>query len=158
MINRMKTRNSLLVLFLLCSTLCFAQDKLFEKYADKDNVTSVYISKSMFQMMPDNMRAGGLDLGNLKGKIHNLQILTSENKEVKEQMKADFDAVVGKDYELLMKVKSDDTRASFFVKQKGEKISELIMLTDDEEDYVVMRLTGDFTIQDIRQIAEEVEK
>lgn len=158
MINRMKTRNSLLVLFLLCSTLCFAQDKLFEKYADKDNVTSVYISKSMFQMMPDNMQAGGLDLGNLKGKIHNLQILTSENKEVKEQMKADFDAVVGKDHELLMKVKSDDTRASFFVKQKGEKISELIMLTDDEEDYVVMRLTGDFTIQDIRQIAEEVEK
>lgn len=158
MINRMKTRNSLLVLFLLCSTLCFAQDKLFEKYADKDNVTSVYISKSMFQMMPDNMRAGGLDLGNLKGKIYNLQILTSENKEVKEQMKADFDAVVGKDHELLMKVKSDDTRASFFVKQKGEKISELIMLTDDEEDYVVMRLTGDFTIQDIRQIAEEVEK
>lgn len=158
MINRMKTRNSLLVLFLLCSTLCFAQDKLFEKYADKDNVTSVYISKSMFQMMPDNMRAGGLDLRNLKGKIHNLQILTSENKEVKEQMKADFDAVVGKDHELLMKVKSDDTRASFFVKQKGEKISELIMLTDDEEDYVVMRLTGDFTIQDIRQIAEEVEK
>ena len=154
----MKTRNSLLVLFFLCSTLCFAQDKLFEKYADKDNVTSVYISKSMFQMMPDNMRAGGLDLGNLKGKIHNLQILTSENKEVKEQMKADFDAVVGKDHELLMKVKSDDTRASFFVKQKGEKISELIMLTDDEEDYVVMRLTGDFTIQDIRQIAEEVEK
>ena len=73
-------------------------------------------------------------------------------------MKADFDAVVGKDHELLMKVKSDDTRASFFVKQKGEKISELIMLTDDEEDYVVMRLTGDFTIQDIRQIAEEVEK
>ena len=158
MINRMKTRNSLLVLFLLCSTLCFAQDKLFEKYADKDNVTSVYISKSMFQMMPDNMRAGGLDLGNLKGKIHNLQILTSENKDVKEQMKADFDAVVGKDHELLMKVKSDDTRASFFVKQKGEKISELIMLTDEEEDYVVMRLTGDFTIQDIRQIAEEVEK
>lgn len=154
----MKTRNSLLVLFFLCSTLCFAQDKLFEKYADKDNVTSVYISKSMFQMMPDNMRAGGLDLGNLKGKIHNLQILTSENKEVKEQMKADFDAVVGKDHELLMKVKSDDTRASFFVKQKGEKISELIMLTDDEGDYVVMRLTGDFTIQDIRQIAEEMEK
>ena len=57
-----------------------------------------------------------------------------------------------------MKVKSDDTRASFFVKQKGEKISELIMLTDSKEDYVVMRLTGDFTLQDIRQIAEEVEK
>ena len=158
MMNRMKTRNSLLVLFLLCSSFCFAQDRLFEKYADQDNVTSVYISKSMFQMMPDDMRTGGLDLGNLKGKINNLQILTSEKQEVKEQMKADFNTVVGKEYELLMKVKSDDTRASFFVKQKGEKISELIMLTDSKEDYVVMRLTGDFTLQDIRQIAEEVEK
>ena len=132
MMNRMKTRNSLLVLFLLCSSFCFAQDRLFEKYADQDNVTSVYISKSMFQMMPDDMRTGGLDLGNLKGKINNLQILT--------------------------KVKSDDTRASFFVKQKGEKISELIMLTDSKEDYIVMRLTGDFTLQDIRQIAQEMEK
>lgn len=158
MMNRMKIRNSLLVLFLLCSSLCFAQDRLFEKYADQDNVTSVYISKSMFQMMPDDMRTGGLELGNLKGKINNLQILTSEKQEVKEQMKADFNTVVGKEHELLMKVKSDDTHASFFVKQKGEKISELIMLTDSKEDYIVMRLTGDFTLQDIRQIAQEMEK
>ena len=51
-----------------------------------------------------------------------------------------------------------NTNGMLIDKQKGEKISELIMLTDDEEDYVVMRLTGDFTIQDIRQIADEVEK
>ena len=46
----MKLKNIFLILFLCCTSLCFAQDKLFEKYADMDNVTSVFISKKMFDM------------------------------------------------------------------------------------------------------------
>lgn len=30
----MKLKNTFLILFLCCTSLCFAQDKLFEKYAD----------------------------------------------------------------------------------------------------------------------------
>ena len=30
----MKSKNTFLILFLCCTSLCFAQDKLFEKYAD----------------------------------------------------------------------------------------------------------------------------
>ena len=48
----MKTKNILLILFLCCTSICFAQNKLFDKYSEMDNVTSVYISKAMFQMMP----------------------------------------------------------------------------------------------------------
>ena len=48
----MKTKNILLILFLCCTSICFAQNKLFDKYSEIDNVTSVYISKAMFQMMP----------------------------------------------------------------------------------------------------------
>jgi len=64
----MKLKNIFLILFLCCTSLCFAQDKLFEKYADMDNVTSVFISKKMFDMIP-NVESGGLNLMNLKGKI-----------------------------------------------------------------------------------------
>ena len=70
----MKLKNIFLILFLCCTSLCFAQDKLFEKYADMDNVTSVFISKKMFDMIP-NVESGGLNLMNLKGKINNLQIV-----------------------------------------------------------------------------------
>ena len=49
----MKLKNIFLILFLCCTSLCFAQDKLFEKYADMDNVTSVFISKKMFDMIPN---------------------------------------------------------------------------------------------------------
>ena len=55
----MKLKNIFLILFLCCTSLCFAQDKLFEKYADMDNVTSVFISKKMFDMIP-NVESGGL--------------------------------------------------------------------------------------------------
>ena len=49
----MKTKNILLILFLCCTSICFAQSKLFDKYSEMDTVTSVYISKAMFQMIPD---------------------------------------------------------------------------------------------------------
>ena len=151
----MNARTILFVLFLFCSTWAYAQDNLFEKYSNMDNVTSVYISKSMFQLMPDGVQAGGVDFSDLKGKIDHLQILTSENRAVSKQMQADFEGMV-KGYELLMKVKSDDTRASFFVKQKGERINDMVMLTDEEDEFVVIRLVGDFTVQDIQQIANAV--
>ena len=46
------------ILLLCCVNICFAQNKLFDKYADMDDVTSVYISKKMFQMMPVMETAG----------------------------------------------------------------------------------------------------
>lgn len=80
----MKTKNILLILFLCCTSICFAQNKLFDKYSEMDNVTSVYISKAMFQMMP-KIETNGLNLMNLKGKIEGLQVLTTENNSIKEK-------------------------------------------------------------------------
>ena len=51
MINTMRLKQLYTILLLCCVNICFAQNKLFDKYADMDDVTSVYISKKMFQMM-----------------------------------------------------------------------------------------------------------
>ncbi|MBP3519499.1 MAG: DUF4252 domain-containing protein [Parabacteroides sp.] len=149
----MKSKNIFLILFLFCTSLCFAQDNLFEKYADMDNVTSVFISKKMFDLMPD-IESGGLDLVNLKGKINNLQIVTSDKREVRDQMRKEFSTLISKSHEELMRVKDDDTRASFYITQQGDLINEMIMLADTDSDYVVIRLTGRFTLQDIQDVAK----
>lgn len=153
----MKTKNILLLLFLCCTSICFAQNKLFDKYSEMDNVTSVFISKAMFQMMP-NFETNGLNLMNLKGKIEGLQILTTENNSIKETMRNDFKNLIGKDHEELMKVKDGKTRATFYVKQKGDLISELIMLADTDKSFNVIRLSGNFTLQDIQEITKEMNK
>lgn len=153
----MKTKNILLILFLCCTSICFAQNKLFDKYSEMDNVTSVYISKAMFQMIPD-MKTNGLNLTNLKGKIEGLQILTTQNNSIKETMRNDFESLIGKNHEELMRVKDGKTRATFYVKQKGDLISELIMLANTDNSFNVIQLLGNFTLQDIQEITKEMNK
>lgn len=151
----MKYKNIFLILFLCCTSLCFAQDKLFDKYADMDNVTSVFISKKMFDMMP-NIESGGLNLMNLKGKINNLQVLTSENRDIQDQMRREFSGLISKSHEELMRVKDNNTKAAFYIEQNGELINEMIMLADTDSNYVVIRLTGKFTLQDIQDVAKSI--
>lgn len=155
--KKMKTKYIYILLFLLCTSFCFAQNKLFDKYVDMDNVTSVYISKAMFQMMP-TMEAGGLNLMNLKGKIESLQILSTQNSTVKEQMKKEFSDLINDKYEELMRVKDQGTKATFYIKKKGDQISELIMLADTGSEFSVIQLLGNFSLKDIQSIATEVNK
>ena len=138
--------------------VCFAQNKLFDKYADMDDVTSVYISKKMFQMMPV-METAGLNLANLKGKIESLQILTTQKADLRERMRGELKALIGKDHEELMRVKDGKTKANFYVKQQGELIQELIMIADmDDGGFSVMQLLGRFTLQDVQEITSEINK
>lgn len=154
----MKSKNIFLILFLCCTSLCFAQDKLFEKYADMDNVTSVFISKKMFDMIP-NVESGGLNLMNLKGKINkppNRHFPTSVKSGTR--CRKEFSNLISKSHEELMRVKDNDTRASFYIVQNGELINEMIMLADTDSDYVVIRITGKFTLEDIQEVAKSFEK
>lgn len=153
----MKTRYFILLSFLFFTTVGFAQDKLFEKYVDANDVTSVNISKTMFEMMPD-IQTDGLNMINLKGKIESLQILTTENVTQKENIRKDFSTLTGKEYEELMRVKSEDTKANFYIKKKGDQISELILLADSDDSFSVIRLLGNFTLRDIQNLAQGMEK
>lgn len=151
----MKVKYIILVLFLVCSSLSFAQNKLFEKYAETDNVTSVYISKAMFQMMP-GMKTGDLNLMNMKDKIDGLQILSTEHTDLKKKMKKDFSMLVNDQHQELMRVKDGKTRVTFYIKMKGNQVNELIMLADTDEEYSVIRLQGNFTLQDIQEISKGI--
>ena len=102
------------------------------------------------------MEEVGLNLANMKGKIESLQILTTENGDLRRKMSEDFRALIGKKHEELMRVKDDDTRANFYVLQEGELIKELIMLADtDSDEFTVIQLRGDFTLNDIQEITKE---
>ena len=150
----MRMKIYLLGLLLCCASLIFAQDKWFSKYADMEDVTTVYISKKMFQMMPA-IGDIGLELANMQGKIDGLQILSTERKDLQAQMRKEFNGMIGKEYEELMRVKDKKTKANFYIRQQGELIKELIMLADSEENFSVIQLKGNFTLQDIQEITNE---
>lgn len=150
----MKTKIIILLICLTSGTALLAQKNLFDKYADMDGFTSVFISKSMFEMMP-SIETGGLNLINMKGKIESLQILNTERKDQIATLKKDFDKLISGKHEELMRVKDDSTRVNFYILKSGDKVKELIMTSSMPNQFTVMQLLGNFTLKDIQQITEQ---
>ncbi|MDR1202857.1 MAG: DUF4252 domain-containing protein [Tannerellaceae bacterium] len=153
----MKTKHILIILCFFCTTTTFAQDKLFDKYAEMDNVTSVYISKAMFQMMPTIANVG-LNLMNMKGKIESLQLITTERADQIPQMRKEFTQFINKQHQELMRVKDGKTRATFYADMEGEQVKNLLMLADTDSSFTAIRLVGNFTLQDIQEITKDINK
>ena len=149
----MKTKYIIIALCFICSQMGFAQNKLFDKYADMDNVTSVYISKAMFQMMPQ-VADIGLSMANLAGKMEALQLVSTEKKDMIPQMRKEFTQLMSKDQQELMRVKNGNTRVTFYANMKNDLISELLMLADADSSFTVIQLLGKFTLKDIQEIAD----
>ena len=130
---------------------------LFEKYENEDDVTVVSISKAMFNLIPGNIKTNNVDIKNIVPKIESLLILTADKDNVKSKMNADFRSLIEKDktFEQLMRIKSGASNITFHIKKKENLIKELVMLINDEKDFVVMHLSGNFTIEDIQSIAKD---
>jgi len=157
MIKAMQTKYFLVVLCLFCTSMGFTQNKLFDKYADMDNVTSVHISKTMLKMMP-KIETAGVNLMNLKGKVESLVLVSTENKNKKKQMKKDFSkSVTSRRLQELMRVKDNNRRVSFYSDSQDDRIKELLMLIENNTAFMAILLVGDFTLKDIQEIAEKKE-
>ena len=145
------------------TTVVFAQKNPFEKFMDMNGVTSVYISKNMLSLLPKGATAnyGGVEVGDFIGKLSSIIILTSEDKKIGQDMiSLANNQVKGKNYELLMKVKSEDNQiVNFFMKGKPENIQELIMTVDGNgEESVIMQFLGNFTLQDVQKMTGGFQK
>ncbi|WP_321426152.1 DUF4252 domain-containing protein [uncultured Bacteroides sp.] len=151
----MKLKHVLLIILMCCASVASAQNKLIEKFADMDGVTSVFISKSMLQMMP-NMKTEGIDIGGIAGKLESMLILTSEKASISNMMKNEIPSFTSnKSYEELMRVKDEGSRVTFYIKRKNNsKIGELIMMVDEHPQFVFIQIKGDMTLQDIQNITK----
>jgi hypothetical protein len=159
----MKTKNLLLIICLLCSSIVCAQNstinKIFDKYEDEDNIVIISISKAMFKLIPGNINAGNIDISNIIPKIESMRLMTSSKKEIKEKLNLEIKKLIDSDknYETLMRIKDGKSNTIFSVRNKDNFISELIMLIDNEESFTVIYITGNFVLEDIQKIAENIQ-
>ena len=154
----MKTKDILFLLFLFCATtIAQAQDfdSFYKKYSDKEGITAVYMSKNMLNL------ARGQNFGNLgsinfkaiSGKVESVQILTSEKEKVKDELAKEISAITKNGYEILMQVKENGEMANFYVKNKSNNIiSEFIISVNNSKETVFVRISGNFTAEDLRKI------
>ncbi|NDV67343.1 DUF4252 domain-containing protein [Dysgonomonas sp. 25] len=153
----MKLKTIIITCILFFSAIgMYAQDnKLFERFSNNKEITSVYISKSILRLAP-SMDLGDANISNLIGKLDKLEIYTSENPSAVAMMKKEAASLMkGKTYESLMTVKDGDENVDFLIMADGQNIKEFLMVTAQPNECTIMRILGNFTMEDIQMVMSE---
>ena len=147
-------KRSFIITFLMifCSTLSYGQSSLFDKFADMEGVTSVYISKSMISLFPQgNTNVNGINIGNIADRLDNIQILSADEKDIIAKLRKERSDINPKNgYEELMSVQEDGEKTTFYFKDKKGKKKEFILLVDEKDEFTIISIVGDLTLKEIQ--------
>ncbi|MDT8400933.1 MAG: DUF4252 domain-containing protein [Bacteroidales bacterium] len=153
-------RTVLLLIILNLAVSSFAQknpiDAMFDKYAGKDGITTVYISSKMFSMM-GKVDLDDEELQDVMNNLKSIRILTVDDDDL--NAKLNFFAELEKDldfggYEELMVVKESNKDLKFLVKEKGKRIEELLMIGGGPGQNVLISIKGDLDLDNITSISK----
>ena len=136
----------------LCSLFTYAQDSHFDKFADMDGVTSVYISKAMLSLMPD-MKTEGVNIGEVASKLDNIQILSCEKPDIIAKLKKETAFISPKNgYEELMRINDEGEKTIIYLKRNKNKEKEFVLMSQEKNEFTIIAITGNLTLQEIQGI------
>lgn len=148
----MKRTYIITLLLSLCSLFTYAQDSFFDKFADMDGVTSVYISKAMLSMMP-NMQTEGVNIGEVASKLDNIQILSCEKPDIITKLKKETAFINPKNgYEELMRINDEGEKTIIYLKRDKSGKKEFVLLNNEKAEFTIIVIAGDLTLQEIQGI------
>ena len=144
---------------------------LFDKFEDLDEVTSVVVNKSMFNLLAkidvevDDPEAQ--DFMDIASSLKSLKVFTTENKKIGDDMKASVDSYLSSSkMEELMRVKDKEANVKFYIKEgkDADHVSELLMFVTGMKNVeadgrkfetVILSLTGDIDLNKISSLTKK---
>jgi hypothetical protein len=136
-----------------------AQVKAFEKYADMNGITYVYISKAMLSAISgrlNNMPSmPNVNAQALVNKLSCIQLIHAEKNNMRTKLKSEVKGIVKKDkYELLMQVKEDSNKADIY-QNVGPQQSAVVMLVEENDGVTAVVFSGKFTTEDVMKMVKK---
>lgn len=153
----MKKIITALLLVTLAGTLSAQSeiDRIFDKYAGKDGYTTVVINSFMFKFL-SNIETNDPDYESFKKAtqgIESIRILTQDGEGSKSFGKELLEILPREEYEELMVVKESNEEVTFLVKEKGDKISEfLLIVSSATDDDALIAITGNIDLESISSL------
>ena len=142
-----------------------AIEKYFSQYIDDERFTVVYISPKLFKMFK-KLDIAGMELEDdeaeaimdMVGDLEGLRILTADEdtEALYQEAKSKINT---KEYEILMTVRTKEgNNVEFLVKDEGDIIKELLLLTGGGGDeFVLLSFVGNIDINKISKLAKTIE-
>ena len=153
----MKRIYILAILATVFSLFAQAQQSFFDKYAEMEGVTSVYISKSMLSLLPSvDSTVNGIHIGNIASRLDNIQILSCEESDVANQLRKETSHINPKNgYEELMRVRENGEKTTIYFKDKKGQKKEFVLLVDEKYEFTIISIVGDLTLQEIQGMIQK---
>lgn len=156
-------KNSILIITaLLFSHLLSAQtgpvDALFERYAEKEGFTSIYISGKMLSML-GAMNPGQDKSGNILSRLKSIRILSEDDSLSSGRVNFYSDLSRALDlsiYEELMVVREGQDVTKFLIRQDGGSISELLMITGGSGGNSLISIRGDINLRELSELSKTI--
>ncbi|MBQ8674094.1 MAG: DUF4252 domain-containing protein [Bacteroides sp.] len=153
----MKRLMLITVACLLCNLWSNAQAIDFEKYADMDDVTSVYISPAMMGLVGNiDLDVEDVEIGKMAGKLEELKILNSETPKGIRLLKEEARKINAKNgYEELMRVNDEGDKTTIYMKQGKEGKNEFVLVNEEEDgELSIIIFLGNLTLKDVKKMMD----
>lgn len=123
-------------------------DKVFDKYSGKEGFTTVYITKYMFDLFRDLDNEGeNNEVGEAISRLNSIKIIATDDDPSSKTGINLYDEVMKdlpvKEYKELMVIKEKDENVKFLVREKGDKIQELLLLVGSPGESALIIIQGD---------------
>ena len=138
----------------LCSVCSYGQQSFFDKYAEMDGVTSVYITKSMLSLFPKGQtNVNGINIGDIASRLDNIQILSADEQPIVDKLRKETSHINTRNgYEELMRVREDGEKTTIYFKDSKKDKKEFVLLVDEKDEFTIISIVGDLTLQEIQGI------
>ena len=143
----------------LCSVCSYGQQSFFDKYAEMDGVTSVYITKSMLSLFPKGQtNVNGINIGDIASRLDNIQILSTDEQPIVDKLRKETSHINTRNgYEELMRVREDGEKTTIYFKDSKKDKKEFVLLQDAKNEFTIISIVGDLTLQEIQGIVNNAE-
>lgn len=154
-------KTSLIVILLVVSHSAFAQDdaigKFFGKYLDDSRFTVVSVSPKMFQLM-GNIKWDTVsgDVRETVQKLRSFRMLSTETTP-RVFYKEFLSRIDRTQYEDLITVRDKDDDTRFMVKEDGQVIHELLMISVDDKGFTFISFVGDINLDALSKLGTDMD-
>ncbi len=133
-----------------------AIDEFFDKYSEKDGFTTVTISSKLLSLFAGKKaNTEGSDIIN---KLTSIRILSVDDSLLNQRINF-YKELTGKVdisiYEELMVVREGSDITKFLVKQKGDVVSELLVIIGGPGDNTLISIKGDLDLKSLSELSDE---
>lgn len=154
------------IVFLFSASFAFSQS-VFDKFEDKDGVTTVIVNKKMFEMMSkvkvDTQDKEVQQYMTLLKKLDNLKVFTTDSDKMAGELKGTVTQYLKSNpLEELMRINDEGKKVNIYIKSGASEniVKELLMFIDapsaKDNQAVVLSLTGNFNLDELSALTEKM--